>query len=95
VALALPLREGKIGATYSYLVRESVSVTAHAIFRGVTSDIAEAEGPDGTLDIPTIDYSGPVSSGEVLTVCVVVAGSGQSERNCYNHEITVENWPWL
>jgi RHS repeat-associated protein len=86
---------GKIGATYSYLARESVSVTAYALFRGVTSDIAEAEGPDGTLDIPTIDYSGPVSSGEVLTVCVVGAGSGQSERNCYNHEITIENWPRL
>jgi len=84
---------GSIGAAFTYSARESISITATFTFRGKTSDIAKAEGPSGTLLIPTVEYSGTAYLGEVLTVCVLAVGQGQSERKCYKHEIVVENYP--
>lgn len=84
---------GSIGASFTYHARESISITAHLIFRGRTSDIAEAKGPSGTLLIPSVAYHGSVYTGEILTVCVLAVGQNRSERKCYNHRIVVENHP--
>lgn len=84
---------GSIGASFTYTARESISITAHVIFRGRTSDIAEAKGSSGTLLIPPVEYSGAAYTGELLTVCVLAVGKNRSERKCYNHRIVVENHP--
>jgi RHS repeat-associated protein len=84
---------GSIGASFTYQARESISITAHVVFRGKTSDIAEAKGSSGTLLIPPVDYSGSASTGEILTVCVLAVGQNRSERKCYHHRIVVENHP--
>jgi RHS repeat-associated protein len=84
---------GSIGASFTYQARESISITAHVIFRGRTSDIAEAKGSTGTLLIPPVEYSGAAYTGELLTVCVLAVGQNRSERKCYNHRIVVENHP--
>jgi RHS repeat-associated protein len=84
---------GSIGASFTYQARESISIPAHVIFRGKTSDIAEAKGSSGTLLIPPVDYSGAAYTGEILTVCVLAVGQNRSERKCYNHRIVVENHP--
>jgi hypothetical protein len=84
---------GYIGATFTYTARESVSVSAYLTFRGKTSETATARGPSGTALISSVPYSGSVSTGEILTVCVVAVGEHQSERRCYQHKITVANTP--
>ncbi len=82
---------GLVGAAFNYQARESVSVSAYLTFRGQTSETATARGPSGTLLLTPVAYSGAVSTGEILTVCVVAVGDAQSERKCYEHEIVVEN----
>jgi RHS repeat-associated protein len=84
---------GSIGASFTYHARESISITAHVIFRGRTGDIAEAKGSSGTMLIPPVEYSGTAYTGELLTVCVLAVGQNRSERKCYNHSIVVENHP--
>jgi RHS repeat-associated protein len=84
---------GYVGATFTYTARESVSVSAYLTFRGQTSGLGTASGSSGTILIPTVNYSGTVYSGEILTVCVVAVGEHQSERKCYNHVISVTNTP--
>jgi hypothetical protein len=82
-----------VAATFSYSARESISISAYLTFRGQTSESATAKGSSGTLLIPGVNYSGSVSSGEILTVCVLAIGKYQSERKCYNHKISVTNTP--
>jgi hypothetical protein len=82
---------GVVGAAFNYQARESVSVSAYLTFKGQTSETATARGPSGTLLLTPVGYSGAVSTGEILTVCVVAVGDAQSERKCYEHELVVEN----
>ena len=84
---------GAIGATFTYHARESVTVSAHVVFRGQTGAITTAEGSSGTLPVPPVAYSGSAHTGETLLVCVLAVGEGVSERKCYKHDIVVENWP--
>lgn len=82
---------GSVSASFTYEARESVSVSAYLTYKGQTSHIGTASGSSGTVLVPTVDYPGAASTGEILTVCVLAVGQVQSERKCYKHEISVSD----